>query len=226
MRAPLGKQFANYSYQSYSWKFLELPALDRLLKKHIKKGQKVIDAGCGNGRTINYLVGKGINPKDIVGVDISNQLLSIAKKSFPESTFIKADITSWVTSKKFDLVTCIFVLHYFDIYSFRKTLHNFYSYLKKDGILIYMVPHPIRWTKDNLKTYFKRKKRLINVPWGGNIPYNHKTIGDYVNTTIETGFEILKVDECEVMSAGIKDKKNYKKYSAFPSRFAVLARKN
>src|SRR5690606_919927 len=53
-------------------------------------GQKVLDAGCGNGYYTSWLAQKGAFP---VGAEGSGEMVSIAKKNYPKLNFIQADLT-------------------------------------------------------------------------------------------------------------------------------------
>ena len=54
-----------------------------LLPRH---GNVVVDFGCGPGRDVPYYAGRGF---DVVGVDVSRELLKIARERSPEQTFVE-----------------------------------------------------------------------------------------------------------------------------------------
>ena len=45
----------------------------------IPENSKVLDAGCGNGKNMNYIKNKSI---DVVGIDFSEKLLEICKNKW------------------------------------------------------------------------------------------------------------------------------------------------
>ena len=51
------------------------PEMERLVKKYIQRGDKVLDVGCGNGRLLKVLEGV-----EYLGVDGSEVLIKEAKK--------------------------------------------------------------------------------------------------------------------------------------------------
>src|SRR5665647_74780 len=61
--------------RNHLWKDLEF------IGSYCKKGDKVLDFGCGNGRLLDFLSKKGIN---YTGVDISEKLLKEAQNHFQE----------------------------------------------------------------------------------------------------------------------------------------------
>lgn len=106
-----------------------------ILKKHNIKQNSLLDVGCGTGTHIQ-LLRKEFNT--LYGIDISNEILKIAKRKVPESTFIQGNMQDFNIKKKFDVITCLYsVFNYnLDIPSAEKTLKNFHKHLKKDGIVI------------------------------------------------------------------------------------------
>lgn len=66
------------------------------LVKHVRTGQKVLDAGCGTGGLWDcFLQAKQINPHykvEYVGVDISPDLIRLAKERYPNVQFEVGDL--------------------------------------------------------------------------------------------------------------------------------------
>ncbi|OIO45998.1 hypothetical protein COX24_03520 [bacterium (Candidatus Gribaldobacteria) CG23_combo_of_CG06-09_8_20_14_all_37_87_8] len=82
-----------------------LPLLD-----YSRKGDKVLDLGCGNGRLFAALKGKQV---EYTGCDNSKELIKIAKQKYPELNFKLTDgLVLPFKDKTFDLIYCIAVLHH------------------------------------------------------------------------------------------------------------------
>jgi len=47
----------------------------------VKKEDKILDVGCGYGRTLNELYSKGY--KNLCGIDFSNKMIERGKEQFP-----------------------------------------------------------------------------------------------------------------------------------------------
>ena len=58
---------------------------------YLSPNSRVLDLGCGPGRDAAYFVGKGHR---VVGVDISSEMISLAKHDVPQAEFIIGDIES------------------------------------------------------------------------------------------------------------------------------------
>jgi ubiquinone/menaquinone biosynthesis C-methylase UbiE len=67
--------------------------------------QKVLDLGCGLGKTLSKLSGKGLS---LHGVDISPKMLEVAKRQVPDGVFIQHDITQRLpfADGSFNLIYC------------------------------------------------------------------------------------------------------------------------
>jgi len=219
-------EYSVFADSSFSWRYLEKPLIDKVLSLTPNKNLKILDAGCGMGRTLKYLLDKKFPKENIVGVDISDEMLNIAKKNVPQLKTIKADLTKLKMKDKFDLIICTHVLHYLGEADFRKTLNNFYSLLKKGGILFFVITHPVRTTRHNLADYFKRDWIVDHTPWGTTSPLYLRPVTDIVNETIKAGFMLKSLEEPDVpLEAKEKDLVNYLKYACCPSRIAVIAQK-
>jgi ubiquinone/menaquinone biosynthesis C-methylase UbiE len=152
----LQSQAAEYAPDSFSWRYLEKPLIDKLFSKNLKKSAKILDAGCGTGRLLSYLTKSKVQPKNIIGVDFSPEMLSIAKDSNPKVTFFRSDLSLFKSPDKFDLIICAHVLHYLNKTDYKKTLKNFYQLLKPGGRIYIVLTHPFRTVRRDLSQYFKR----------------------------------------------------------------------
>lgn len=72
----------------------------------IEKDAKVLDFGCGAGVDVSYLASKVSDPKNIVGLDISEAMLTKAKQLFPKLTFRHSDDSRLpFDDASFDIIT-------------------------------------------------------------------------------------------------------------------------
>ncbi|MGM0405560.1 MAG: class I SAM-dependent DNA methyltransferase, partial [Thermoplasmatota archaeon] len=61
--------------------------------KYLPKKPRVIDLGCGDGRDTNYLHQKGA---DVVGIDLSQGMINLARQNHPKIAFFKQDMRETV----------------------------------------------------------------------------------------------------------------------------------
>lgn len=219
--------YANQAKDFYSWKYIEKPALDRIFKGVNLKGKRILDAACGNGRIIEYLIGKGVGVENILGLDLSSNMIKIAQNKFDGIRFILGDIATFKPeNQKLDIIICILALRYLNNLDLSKALNNFYKMLNKDGILLFIDGHPLRSSLDNNNKYFECGWATEATPWGKTNPFFYRPLDEYINQTIKAGFQIEVLDEMKVISAGKVDPEKYNRRQSIPSRFAVLAVKD
>jgi len=65
------------------------------LNKYHKKS--LLEMGCGTGNLASYFIN---NNYDYNGIDLSQQMLDIAKRKMPEGKFLQADIRTYQSEKK------------------------------------------------------------------------------------------------------------------------------
>ncbi len=134
----LYKKFAKYYDLIYKDKKYnkETKFILGLIKKNKIKGKNLLEIGCGTGGHAIILKKEGFN---IVGIDLSKEMLDVAKKKTKSIKFIQGDMRNFNLKKKFDIILCLFsVIRYNKNYNdIKKTIRNFYKHLKKDGLLIF-----------------------------------------------------------------------------------------
>jgi len=136
------KKFSKYYDAIYYDKdySAECSFIKKILKDHSMSGKKILDMGCGTG-THAILLSK--DNFDVTGVDLSNQMITLAKQKVKNSelsiNFLQGDMTTINLKQKFDVCISMFssLCYLTDIPTFKKTLKNICKHLKKDGILIF-----------------------------------------------------------------------------------------
>lgn len=112
-----------YGISSYIDDFLDL----------VNKNGKILDVGCGPGKDSHYIVSKGF---DVVGIDLSEEMIKIAKKNFPEIDFRVMDMRRMhFENESFDGVFVAFSLIHLPKKEVLSTLNKLHGVLKKEGIV-------------------------------------------------------------------------------------------
>jgi ubiquinone/menaquinone biosynthesis C-methylase UbiE len=133
----LYKELAKYYDLVYTFKDYKKEAarIRTLVSKYKKsEGKELLDVACGTGHHLNHLK----DEFSCTGVDISGQILDVAKKNAEGVSFEKADMTTLNLGKRFDVITCLFSsIGYVRTYTnLRKTIWNFAKHLKKGGVVL------------------------------------------------------------------------------------------
>lgn len=101
-------------------------------KLSLKSGLKILDLACGAGRHAILLAGRGFQ---VTGVDLSKNLLNVARKNAEELklnlSFIHSDIRNFLHYEKFDLVVNLFTSFGY----FKKDEENFVVFKKASEML-------------------------------------------------------------------------------------------
>ena len=116
-------------------KGVDIYLLDQLLKENIHAKQRVLDAGCGNGRNLFLLMQQGF---DFVGIDADEDSINSLKSEFPEHAhrYINTRIEDFEDSDRFGAIICNAVLHFaMDHEQFDQMMNKLVTLLLPGGIL-------------------------------------------------------------------------------------------
>ena len=101
----------------------------------VKNRGKALDVGCGcTGRFIDLLLSNGLDPE---GVDVSEEMVKLAKKRHPEIIFHHQDICSWNVPQKYDFITAWDSIWHIPLNQQEKVLTKLVSSLNANGVLIF-----------------------------------------------------------------------------------------
>ncbi len=88
-----------------------------VLERYTQKGDKVLDLGCGSGR-LQEVFNRKI---DYYGIDVSEELIKIARENYPGTKFLISSPLSFPFQNNFfDKIFCLSVLHHIPSKKFRK----------------------------------------------------------------------------------------------------------
>jgi len=122
--------------EDYAKKFDPIESDDDLIfpntfLSHLELGSKIVDLGCGTGFSAGYFTKNGMN---VVGVDLSKNMIKIAKRNYPHIHFFVDDIRNFSLNNQIDAVWAGYSLFHFEQEHFERTIEKIKTYLKPDGI--------------------------------------------------------------------------------------------
>lgn len=125
--------------------FLRSPLLSMLPRKPEASSEKlrILDLGCGNGSLSQVIAEQGY---EVVGIEESEQGVSIARQSFPTCDFIQAsiyDLPYKELRNSFDIVIAVEVLEH--LFYPRELVKAAKQCLKPNGYLILTTPYHGYW---------------------------------------------------------------------------------
>lgn len=203
---------------------LEKPYINALIGAI--KGKTILDIGCGDGKYGKELLVKGATSYH--GIDGSKNMIALATKNLNglKATVNHLSIEDYNFPKeRFDIILSRLVFHYIeDLIPVFKGIH---SSLKKEGIFVFSVEHPIitscseayhqkgkrgNWIVDN---YFQNGERM-NIWIGKEVIKYHRTITNYFQLFKNTGFELVELEESKPLKKYFKDLKEYERRRRIP----------
>lgn len=106
-----------------------------VLKHKTSTGNELLDMACGTGRHSAMLK----DSFEILGADINQDMLKIAREKLSDVEFIEADMKDLDLKREFDVIICMFsAMNYNHTREeFEKTIENFYNHLHAGGVLIF-----------------------------------------------------------------------------------------
>ncbi len=94
---------------------------------------KLLDLGCGGGEPVTGYFAR--NGYQVTGVDISEQMIEIARKQLPQGEFIRADMTDCdFDDASFDLIVSTFAIIHIPQPEQEQLFRNIYKWLKNYGV--------------------------------------------------------------------------------------------
>lgn len=133
--------YYNKTATGWSEEFLNDRKESEILKKFYRcfslagtETPRILDIGCGAGYDAKILNRLGAK---VLGIDISDKLIEIAKKKVATCRFVVGDITESMTELgSFDGISCLATLIHVDIQRMKQTFDNMANVLKKGGLLL------------------------------------------------------------------------------------------
>lgn len=169
-------------------------------------GLDVLDAGCGTGYLTAQLSARGAK---VVGVDLSDNMIAIAREHAPDLDFRVDSVTSLgsVGDRQFDLIVSNYVL--MDVPHLQDTMDAFHRVLRSGGAAVLVFSHPCfpqggrRESPDGVigyvwdRPYFEPHK-VVDPPWKhftSEFIWFHRPLSDYWKAFRSAGFMVTRFEE-------------------------------
>ena len=222
-------------------------ALSWVLKQlALKKGETILDIGCGQGVLSSSVSACGAN---YIGIDNSRTMIAQAQRRHgKEGTFIVGDITHPVSARglsrnAFD--ACLFLLSIQDIRSAHQAISTAASLLKPGGRMVIFMTHPaFRVPRQSGWGYDQRRKLVyrrvdsylspLDVPMRAHFTTGktltrsyHRPLSYYINALAEAGIAILYTEEIPINDEATTsaDKSEKRAHREIPLFFALVGKK-
>lgn len=192
----LAKELYNKQFKRYSKRQEKNKRIQDLRKKvytHLRdiSNKKILFAGCGNGLECVLAVSRGAN---VIGIDISEKEIELARRNCPKAEFYVADLErTKFNNNSFDIIVSILAVMYKG--NLGSVLKEFRRILKRKGIMILVVPHPIRkMVKYNKMNYFVKGKKWEDSKGIKRFNY-YRLFEDYFDSFVNSKLKVIKIIE-------------------------------
>lgn len=114
----------------------ELEWVRELISKYCPQTKKVLELACGTGTFLKYLHEQGF---DVTGVDMSPEMLAVARNKVPQALFLLQDIASFSLPDKFDVIVCLFdsINHLVEYADWEAIFSRVHLHLNEGGLFIF-----------------------------------------------------------------------------------------
>lgn len=176
--------YDNATHQQFIREFLSL----------IPQGSTILDAACGAGRYLPFLLEK---KHSIIGIDQSQGMLARAKAKFPAVRFEKVRLQEMAYREVFDGAICMDAMENVCPEDWPLVLSNFHRALKQRGYLYFTAETIENADENEIKQAFERALQaglpVIYGEWpDAGVYHYHPTNRQVKDCAQHAGFEILR----------------------------------
>lgn len=114
--------------------------IKKIIRKYIKKGDSVLDLGCGVGITTEFIKKR---ETDVVGLDISPEIIKYTRKTVPDVEFICEDVLNINLNKKFDVICLFDCLEHISKEKYEKLFLILKEHSRPRAMILITIPNPL-----------------------------------------------------------------------------------
>lgn len=109
--------------------------IKQLIRQYQPKGKKLLEIACGTGNML-YPFRRS---HQLSGLDISKDMIRIAKEKLPQADLRVADMSTFNLNKKFDIILCFYdaINHLLSFSQWESMFEHVHKHLEPQGIFIF-----------------------------------------------------------------------------------------
>ncbi|EIE98989.1 class I SAM-dependent methyltransferase [Saccharomonospora glauca] len=112
----------------------EAASVVEVIRERNGSARSLLDVACGTGLHLRYLADAF---DSVEGVDLSPDMLALARKRIPRATFSQGDMRTLDRGAKFSAVTCLFAIpHLSSEKELKKTVRSLVDHLEPGGVVV------------------------------------------------------------------------------------------
>ncbi len=148
-------------------------------------GSPVLDAACGTGRYLAYLAAQG---HDVIGVDISPEMLAKARQKVPDADLRAGDLLRMpVADGEATAVVCTLAVDHVE--ELRPAYAEFARVTRPGGTIVVSAMHPV------LRSIFGWGAWFIDEQGKTDVPCFEHPLGDHLNAAVRAGLVLVRCEE-------------------------------
>jgi SAM-dependent methyltransferase len=126
--------------------------IHRLIQNQKPGAKTLLELACGTGSVLRHLA----KHYEVSGLDISPEMLSVARKKLPEARFYQASMAPFELGEKFDVIICVFdsINHILSFADWRRVFRSAARHLTDDGLFLF-----------DINTERKLQRHIQEPPW-------------------------------------------------------------
>lgn len=188
----LGPQYEEYIREDAGRQRVVEWVLSILTEQGIKRGE-VVDLGCASGVPVSQML--SANGHDVVGVDLSDGQLKLARERVPDARFVMGDMRKWAPGTneglgQLDAVVSFYAFNHLSIVDCKAVFERIHSWLSEEGLFAFGMVEGV----NGRTTWF-----------GFEVAAMSMSMEEIQRTLKETGFEVEKSWKEEWTSSTRKD---------------------
>lgn len=123
-----------------------------LIQKHNPEAKTLLELACGTGAVLQHLA----KHYEVSGLDISPEMLSVARKKLPDAPICQASMVTFDLGKEFDVIICVFdsINHVLSFADWRRIFRRVARHLDKGGLFLF-----------DINTERKLRRHIQEPPW-------------------------------------------------------------
>jgi SAM-dependent methyltransferase len=109
--------------------------IHRLIQKHKPEAKTLLELACGTGAVLKQLSAF----YRVSGLDISPEMLSVARKRLPKAPLVQADMVTFELGQKFDVIICVFdsINHILSFADWGRVFRRVARHLAQGGLFLF-----------------------------------------------------------------------------------------
>jgi len=109
--------------------------IHNLIRRHKPEAKTLLELACGTGAVLERLS----EYYQVAGLDISIEMLSVARKKLPGARLVQADMVTFELGQKFDVIICVFdsINHILSFSDWGKVFRRVTRHLTQGGLFLF-----------------------------------------------------------------------------------------